>query len=161
MLLSIATRFSFSCCLQLICKSITNLAYCFLFGWIISTLGKFAYNIKDLSIMLSLDRCHRLQPLMAISLLLQKENVSKNFFFRDHFTILCLQMQTPLVYSSYTWHFNNYFQNSFPIWSQIKMLQLFRAISELRNLEVLNLAMCTGVTITGMCSLVKGGKHHR
>lgn len=117
--------------------------------------------IKDLSIILSLDRCHRLQLLVAVSFLLQKENVSKNFFFRDHFTILCLQMQTPLVYSSYTWHFNNYFQNSFPIWSQMKMLQLFRAISELRNLEVLNLAMCTGVTITGMCSLVKGGKHHR
>lgn len=117
--------------------------------------------IKDLSIILSLDRCHRLQLLVAVSFLLQKENVSKNFFFRDHFTILCLQMQTPLVYSSYTWHFNNYFQNSFPIWSHMKMLQLFRAISELRNLEVLNLAMCTGVTITGMCSLVKGGKHHR
>ena len=41
------------------------------------------------------------------------------------------------------------------------MFQLFRAISELRNVEVLNLAMCTGVTITGMSSLVKGGKNHR
>ena len=37
----------------------------------------------------------------------------------------------------------------------------FRAVSELRNLEVLNLAMCTGVTITGICSLVKGGKNSR
>ena len=36
-----------------------------------------------------------------------------------------------------------------------------RAVSELRNLEVLNLAMCTGVTITGICSLVKGGKNSR
>jgi len=53
------------------------------------------------------------------------------------------------------------FKNSAPFRSQIKMLQLFRAISELRNLEVLNLAMCTGVTITGMSSLVKGGKNHR
>ncbi|PFX30755.1 S-phase kinase-associated protein 2 [Stylophora pistillata] len=38
---------------------------------------------------------------------------------------------------------------------------ILRAISELRNLEVLNLAMCTGVTITGICSLVKGGKNCR
>jgi len=38
---------------------------------------------------------------------------------------------------------------------------VLKAISELRNLEVLNLAMCTGVTITGMSSLVKGGKNHR
>jgi len=38
---------------------------------------------------------------------------------------------------------------------------ILKAISELRNLEVLNLAMCTGVTISGICSLVKGGKNHR
>ncbi|RMX58774.1 hypothetical protein pdam_00010793 [Pocillopora damicornis] len=38
---------------------------------------------------------------------------------------------------------------------------ILKAVSELRNLEVLNLAMCTGVTITGICSLVKGGKNSR
>lgn len=37
----------------------------------------------------------------------------------------------------------------------------FRAISELRRLKVLNLAMCTGVTLTGICSLVKSGKNTR
>ena len=36
-----------------------------------------------------------------------------------------------------------------------------RAISELRRLKVLNLAMCTGVTLTGICSLVKSGKNTR
>ncbi|KAJ7386610.1 F-box protein of unknown function [Desmophyllum pertusum] len=35
---------------------------------------------------------------------------------------------------------------------------VLKAISELRNLEVLNLAMCTGVTITGMCSLTQAVK---
>ncbi|KAK2554647.1 S-phase kinase-associated protein 2, partial [Acropora cervicornis] len=34
-----------------------------------------------------------------------------------------------------------------------------RAISELRRLKVLNLAMCTGVTLTGISSLVKSGKN--
>ena len=43
----------------------------------------------------------------------------------------------------------------------IALFSDFRAVSELRNLEVLNLAMCTGVTITGICSLVKGGKNSR
>ncbi|XP_015755465.1 PREDICTED: S-phase kinase-associated protein 2-like [Acropora digitifera] len=36
---------------------------------------------------------------------------------------------------------------------------VLKAISELRRLKVLNLAMCTGVTLTGICSLVKSGKN--
>ena len=134
------------------------IAFCFGELHCVSTMGTFPHNIKGLSIILSLDKCHRLQPSPAPATKRKFQKMS----IRDYFTILCLQMQiTLLVYSSYTWHFNNYSKNSFPFWSQIKTLQLFRAISELRNLEVLNLAMCTGVTITGMCSLVKGGKHHR
>ncbi|CAH3191367.1 unnamed protein product, partial [Porites evermanni] len=41
-------------------------------------------------------------------------------------------------------------------------VRVLKAISEFRNLTVLNLAMCTGLTVTGMCSLVKsGGKNSR
>ncbi|XP_074612509.1 S-phase kinase-associated protein 2-like [Acropora palmata] len=36
---------------------------------------------------------------------------------------------------------------------------VLKAISELRRLKVLNLAMCTGVTLTGISSLVKSGKN--
>ncbi|CAH3144466.1 unnamed protein product, partial [Porites lobata] len=36
-------------------------------------------------------------------------------------------------------------------------VRILKAISEFRNLTVLNLAMCTGLTVTGMCSLVKSG----
>ncbi|XP_068675768.1 S-phase kinase-associated protein 2-like [Montipora foliosa] len=38
---------------------------------------------------------------------------------------------------------------------------VLKAVSELRHLQVLNLAMCTGVTVTGICSLVKSGKNTR
>ena len=58
-----------------------------------------------------------------------------------HFLCICIGLSEKLMVMSY--------------------ILFFRAISELHHLKVLNLAMCTGATLTGISSLVKSGKNTR